>query len=75
MTTLSELPVGGYGEVVHVGGQRSFRRRLMEMGLLPGTLVRVVRRARANGLLEVEVRGCFLSLRQTEAEQLVLQES
>lgn len=74
MTRLSQLPVGSRVQLVSIGGQRSFRRRLMEMGLLPGTPVRLVRRPRASGLIEVEVRGCYLSLRQSEAEALLLQD-
>jgi ferrous iron transport protein A len=75
MTCLSDLPVGARAHVVQIGGERSFRRRLMELGLLPGTAVRLVRKADIGGILEVEVRGCHLSLRHTEARHLVLQRS
>jgi ferrous iron transport protein A len=75
MTCLSDLPVGARAHVVQIGGERSFRRRLMELGLLPGTTVRLVRKADIGGILEVEVRGCHLSLRHTEARHLVLQRS
>ena len=73
MTSLLEFPVGQQARLAKIGGERSFRRRLMEMGLLPGTPVRLVRRANMGGLLEVEVRGCFLSLRHAEAQQLMLE--
>ncbi len=75
MTCLSDLPVGARARVVEIGGERNFRRRLMELGLLPGTPVRLVRKADIGGILEVEVRGCHLSLRQAEARHLVLQPS
>ena len=58
--------------VERIGGERSFRRRLMEMGLLPGTPIRVVRRGSLEGLVEVEVRGCHLTLRASEAQALFL---
>ena len=45
MVRLSELPDGEIGRLVRLDGDRAFRRRLMELGLLPGTPVRVVRRA------------------------------
>ena len=70
MTTLHSLTPGTTCRVVTVGGQRSFRRRLMELGLLPGTSVRVVRRAGLGNLMELEVRGCHLSLRTSEAADL-----
>jgi ferrous iron transport protein A len=75
MTSLSEIPVGTRAKVVAVGGERSFRRRLMEMGLLPGTAIRVIRHTRVGGLVQLEVRGCNLSLRHSEAAALMLQPS
>jgi len=73
MTSLNELPVGVRARVIEIGGERSFRRRLMEMGLLPGTEIRVIRHARVGGLVQLEVRGCHLSLRHSEARALMLQ--
>lgn len=67
---LPSLPPGGRGRLLRIGGERSFRRRLMELGLLPGTEVRLVRLVRVGGMVEVEVRGCHLSLRQSEADQI-----
>jgi Fe2+ transport system protein FeoA len=45
----------------------------MEMGLLPGTLVRLVRRMPLGGLVELEVRGGHLSLRSSEVGQLMVE--
>jgi len=73
MTSLAELPVGTQARIVEIGGERAFRRRLMEMGLLPGTEIRVVRHARVGGLVQLLVRGCNLSLRHSEAAALMLQ--
>jgi len=65
--TLHDLPTRRAHTIVGIGGPRSFRRRLMEMGLLPGTPVRVLRHNRVGGLVEFEVRGCAMSLRSSEA--------
>lgn len=70
MVSLSQLIPGTSAVLAQIGGERSFRRRLMEMGLLPGTAVRVVRRVEVGGLVQLEVRGCQISLRVSEAEQL-----
>lgn len=51
---------------------RSFRRRLMELGLLPGTEVRLVRRVAVGDLVEIECRGCHLSIRMTEADKVLI---
>jgi len=68
--SLDSLPPGRSARVVSLGGERAFRRRLMEMGLLPGTPVRVVRRADVGGVLELEVRGCRVTVRSSDARAL-----
>ncbi len=72
MTRLSDLSAGTTASLIEVGGERSFRRRLMELGLLPGTSLRLVRRVDIGDLLELEVRGCHLSLRRSDARQVLV---
>jgi ferrous iron transport protein A len=68
--TLQEIPVRSIAILSEIGGERAFRRRLMEMGLLPGTPVMLMRRVEIGGLVQLRVRGCSVSLRVTEAERL-----
>lgn len=70
MVSLNTLADGTVGRLVRLGGDRAFRRRLMELGLLPGTEIRVVRRAEIGGVLELEVRRSRLTVRTGEAEHL-----
>jgi ferrous iron transport protein A len=65
--TLSDVALGIPVTIVRVGGERPFRRRLMELGLLPGTRVEVVRVAPLGDPIELLARGCFLSIRKSEA--------
>ena len=67
---LDHLNSGHEARLIAVGGERSFRRRLMELGLLPGTCVRLVRRANIGGVLELEVRGSRITVRRGEAREL-----
>ncbi len=53
--------------VIRVGGDRSFRRRLMELGLVPGTRVTIEKIAPLGDPLELRARGCTLSIRAAEA--------
>ena len=69
---LRDLAPGQSAALVEIGGDRAFRRRLMEMGLLPGTTVRMVRRVDIGDLVEIEVRGAHLSLRRSEAGEVLL---
>lgn len=67
---LPDLAPGQTARLTNVGGERSFRRRLMELGFLPGTAVRLVRRVDIGDLLEFEIRGGHISLRRSEANQI-----
>lgn len=61
------LPLGGSGVVRRVSGDRHVARRLMEMGLLPGTPVTIARVAPLGDPLELRLRGYALSIRRHEA--------
>lgn len=75
MMSLDALTVGAEAKLVAIGGERAFRCRLMELGLLPGTMVSVVRRLDRGGVMELEVRGCRLSVRRGEARQVTVDAS
>ena len=64
---LSETKTGQVVEVVRIAGHASFRRRLMELGLVPGTRVELVRVAPLGDPVELLVRGASLSIRKAEA--------
>ncbi len=74
MIRLDELLLGSCARLVHVGGEGAFRRRLLELGFLPGTPLRLVRRMDVGGVLEVELRGVRLSLRRSEARELAVED-
>jgi len=68
--TLAEIPLGRPATVREVKGPRAFRRRLLEMGLVPGTTVRVVTVAPLGDPLQIEVRGGQWSIRRAEAAEI-----
>lgn len=72
--TLDMLPVGAEGIVAEVRCERAVARRLMEMGLLPGTRVAVVRFAPLRDPIQLRVRSYSLSIRRREAAGIVLRE-
>jgi ferrous iron transport protein A len=65
---LAQTRIGQVVTVEHVAGEGSFRRRLMELGLIPGTRVEVIGVAPLGDPLELLVRGGSLSIRRAEAE-------
>jgi ferrous iron transport protein A len=73
VTSLAEIPLGDAAIVRDVAGARAFRRRLLEMGLVPGTEVRVVTIAPLGDPLRIEVRGGQWSIRRSEAAQITVE--
>jgi DtxR family Mn-dependent transcriptional regulator len=70
---LHELKVGQRGIIVRVGGQGPVRRRMMDMGLVTGAEVKVVRVAPLGDPVEFEVKGYSLSLRKSEARNIIVE--
>ena len=68
--SLDELPVGATARVLSVEGSGPVARRLMEMGVVPGAPVRVVKTAPFGDPLEVRVRNYHLALRRSEARTI-----
>ena len=69
---LSALPVGTPAVVAEIHLAPAAKARLMEMGLLSGTPVELVRFAPLGDPVEIKVRGYNLSLRKNEAEQILV---
>lgn len=68
--TLRDLPVGSHAKVTSVNGSGRISRHLMEMGVVPGADVRVVKTAPFGDPIEVVVRGYSLAMRCSEAESV-----
>lgn len=71
MHTLEDIQPGHSGVIAKVGNDRgAVKRRLVDMGLTPGTEIRVKKVAPFGDPLEVELRGYALSLRKSDAAQI-----
>jgi ferrous iron transport protein A len=64
---LTDIPVGTDVRVVAVKGDSRVSRRLMEMGVIPGVTVRIVKVAPFGDPIEIRVRGYSLAMRRNEA--------
>ena len=67
---LSELPVGRSARVVSVGGTGRVTQRLMEMGVIPGIGVKVIKTGPFGDPIEIRLRGYSLAMRKNEAEAI-----
>jgi ferrous iron transport protein A len=68
--SLDRLRAGVTARVLAVKGEGAIARRLMEMGVIPGAPVRVVKAAPLGDPLEVRVRNYHLALRRSEAQTI-----
>lgn len=67
---LTNLPIGTKATVVAVNGDNQITKRLMEMGIVPGVSIRVVKSAPFGDPLEIRVRGYSLAMRKSEADSI-----
>jgi ferrous iron transport protein A len=67
---LTALKIGAEGTVSEIKLRPEQRGRLLEMGLLVGTSVQLVRFAPLGDPVEIKVRGYNLTLRRHDAEQI-----
>ncbi len=70
MLTLDKIEPGTSARIVANRADGRLRRRIMDMGLLPGAELEMVRRAPLGDPLEVIVKGYHLSLRKEEAKRI-----
>ena len=68
--TLDTLPLGREAVITAVGGEGALRLRLLDMGLIPKTAVRVEKIAPLGDPIELRVRDYALSLRKEDARNI-----
>lgn len=71
--TLESLQTGQAGTVTAVTAQRELKRRLLDMGLIPGARFSILGRAPLQDPVSIRVSGCTLALRRREAELILVE--
>ena len=72
--TLAQLPVGKEGVIETVGGEGNLRCRFLDMGLIPGTKVKVLKMAPMGDPIQILLRGYELTLRLDEARKIEIEQ-
>jgi len=70
--TLRDLKSGERSTIIQVKGEGSVKRRLMDMGVTRGVEVLVRKVAPLGDPIEVNIRGYELTLRKSEAENIIV---
>ena len=70
---LSELGVGMSGVIKEVGGEKTLRLRLLDMGLIPKTRVAVQKMAPLGDPIQIAIRGYELTIRKDDAAMIEIE--
>jgi Fe2+ transport system protein FeoA len=73
--TLSAMKPGQSGKITQVNGEGALRLRLLDMGVIPGTRVRLTKTAPMGDPIEILIRGYSLTLRLEDARQIRVEET
>lgn len=68
--TLDQLKPGNTARIKHLSARDKLGQRLLDMGIYPGLNLKVIRNAPLEDPMEVELDGCFVSLRHSEARTI-----
>jgi len=71
---LSDAKEGRVYRIVKIEGTRMMKRRILDLGLLPGLKIKIVRRAPLKDPIEVVAKGNPISIRRAEASYVILEE-
>ncbi len=69
---LNDLKIGKKATVVSIGSSGALRRRIIDMGITPGAVIYMRKTAPFGDPLEINIRGYELSLRKSDAEQIIV---
>lgn len=71
--TLDQLSIGASGIITTVGGDGPLRCRLLDMGLIPRTIVTLQKIAPLGDPIEIRLRGYELTLRLEDAQKIEIE--
>ena len=72
--TIDNLKIGQEGTIAAVGGEGALRLRLLDMGLIPGTRVRLQKVAPMGDPIQILIRGYELTIRRDDARKITVKE-
>lgn len=75
MTKLSELEPKTKGKIIKVEGAGGIRRRLLDMGVVSGTVFEIEKKAPLGDPIDIKILGYHLSLRKHEAETILVEKT
>ena len=75
MIPLNSLESGSIGIIKAFSNNSQLQSRLMEIGILPGEKVRMIKKTPFHGPLEIKIRSFYLSLRWEDATEILVSQT
>mgnify|MGYP004468155237 CR=1 FL=1 len=72
--TVHDLKMNESGVVLRIGGCGALRRRIIDMGITPGAVIIMRKVAPFGDPIEINVRGYELSIRKSDAKEIVIKD-
>jgi Fe2+ transport system protein FeoA len=73
--TAADLLPGEKAAIIKISGKMLLRRRLLDMGVLPGSTIEMIRHAPLGDPMDIKIKGYHLSLRASEACHISIKRS
>lgn len=74
MKTLADLEIGKSAKIISVSGKGATRQHLLDMGIIPGTIIKFKKLAPLGDPMEFTLRGYSLTLRKEDAQTIKVEE-
>ena len=72
--SLNEMKPGDRANILKISGKGALKKRFLDMGVLPGTSIEIIRVAPLGDPVEIKIRGYNLTLRKDEAASIQVRE-
>lgn len=72
---LGDLKPGDRAYIERIEGGGALRRRMMDMGIVPGVEIEVIRCAPLGGPLQIRLKGYYLAMRRGESAKIKVKET
>lgn len=71
---LTDLKIDEERIIIEVKGTGVLRHRLLEMGIIPGTKIKITRMAPLGDPIQIHIRGYELSIRKVDADLIIVED-
>lgn len=70
---LKDLEIGSFGKIIDIKSQGMTRRRILDLGFVPNTLVKSLFKSPSGDPIAFEVKGTVIALRSEESSNIIIE--